>query len=423
MVARDLSEEISSSNSNNNGKKATSRTRLRRKSSRRSSMDEEDFIFQQRGQLPNLPPHERSKKHSTKNRNDIPAAATVNLYSHNLLTVQEEQAMGRDIFQAKKMKEKMAKVVTLYSTEKEEQDELFRQKEYLEKEQVALTAPYSRGQKRTRKTRGGTKKRQRFNGQRKDAETLVTTFRQISETEDQLIARTVRELAREADIVLPQNKNLFDSDFDVNERLGLEDGKEELAEILWTGVRAREMLMESNFRLVMSIARKWCNSYSQGKDESSFNIYLGSTTHPSLDEAIQEGMVGLAKAADRFDYKRNLKFSTYATYWITNSIRTCFQDASTGSLRVPTNFHLIRQRYHKVVKQHYDNTGGEPMPMDLAAEQLGIKVQRLQFILSRTDPLHSIDAPFRGPTAGMGGRAGAVDHNSDALTISQSLSW
>lgn len=122
----------------------------------------------------------------------------------------------------------------------------------------------------------------------------------------------------------------FLSDEDL-ERLG---GREKVKQVLIEGAIAREKIISSNIRLVLSVAKKW--SKNAASRTGSFNIYGGDWTRPCLDEAVQEGIVGLATAADRFDYQRNLRFSTYATYWITNYIRRCFQDALTGSLRVPS---------------------------------------------------------------------------------------
>jgi DNA-directed RNA polymerase sigma subunit (sigma70/sigma32) len=123
------------------------------------------------------------------------------------------------------------------------------------------------------------------------------------------------------------------SDDDLN-RLG---GREAISQILVEGAIAREKLISSNIRLVLSVAKKWCKNAvkSSGGSDNFAVIYGGSWTRPSLDEAVQEGIIGLATAADRFDYKLNLRFSTYATFWIVNFVRRCFQNASTGGFRVP----------------------------------------------------------------------------------------
>lgn len=169
----------------------------------------------------------------------------------------------------------------------------------------------------------------------------------------------------------------------------------------------------------MSIAKKWCRQSSVANNPSNqLTLYGGSSTRPSLDEAIQEGIIGLATAADRFDYERNLKFGTYATYWITNSIRQCFHAAATGCMRVPTNYHQTKGNYQKLVKEHYKETGGEALPMDAAAAELGLTPNRLEFILRSTEPLVSLDAPVpNGLLPTQAGKAGNSDNPGEALLV------
>ena len=78
--------------------------------------------------------------------------------------------------------------------------------------------------------------------------------------------------------------------------------RERLQKIIAAGTQARHRLIEANMRLVVSIAKKYTN----------WGI-------PLLD-LIQEGNAGLIHAADKFDYKRGFKFSTYATWWIRQSV-------------------------------------------------------------------------------------------------------
>jgi RNA polymerase sigma factor (sigma-70 family) len=110
------------------------------------------------------------------------------------------------------------------------------------------------------------------------------------------------------------------------------------------GSEARTKLMRANIRLVVSISKKWLSRSSITKKEgpSYMNPYNGGWDVPSLDEVIQEGVLGLARAVDKFDPSRGLRFSTYSTHWITSYVRQCFQDASTGCLKVPAQLHDIK---------------------------------------------------------------------------------
>lgn len=142
------------------------------------------------------------------------------------------------------------------------------------------------------------------------------------------------------------------SDQDVIISLGIPGGKAEAINILLEGAHAREVLMRRNIKLVISIAKNWMkNSYStenanlgDARGGRRGQIYDGSWDRPSLDEAVQEGVLGLARAVDKYDPERGLRFSTYATHWVTSYVRTCFQRAVTGCLRVPSQLHDIKVR-------------------------------------------------------------------------------
>ena len=127
--------------------------------------------------------------------------------------------------------------------------------------------------------------------------------------------------------------------------LGIPGGKAEAIDILLEGAHAREVLMRRNIKLVISIAKNWMkNSFTtQNANYGKLSImYEGSWDRPSLDEAVQEGVLGLARAVDKYDPEKGYKFGTYATHWVTSYIRVCFQRAATGCLRVPSQLHDIK---------------------------------------------------------------------------------
>jgi len=137
------------------------------------------------------------------------------------------------------------------------------------------------------------------------------------------------------------------TDEDIIAKLKVPGGKEELRRILFAGAESRTTLMRSNIRLVVSISKKWMGrSFAAGNGEGArtVNLYSGGWDRPSLDEVIQEGVLGLARAVDKFDPSRGLRFSTYSTHWITSYVRQCFQTASTGCLKVPAQLHEIKVR-------------------------------------------------------------------------------
>ncbi|KAG7350520.1 RNA polymerase sigma factor, cyanobacterial RpoD-like family protein [Nitzschia inconspicua] len=189
---------------------------------------------------------------------------------------------------------------------------------------------------------------------------------------------------------------------EIQEELGLPGGRDELIRILVEGSLAKERLIKSNIRLVISISRKWLlRSATSGEGTFNKRILDGTSTRPSLDEVVQEGIMGLATAVERFEPERNLKLSTYATYYITNEVRKCFQSATTGCLRVPPAYFNIRIRYQKLVKIHYSKTG-MTLDIQIAADSLGLKKERLEFILRTTQPLIELDGAVVS-SLGMGG--------------------
>jgi len=231
------------------------------------------------------------------------------------------------------------------------------------------------------------------------------------------------------------------SESDVISTLQIPGGRSELVNILLDGAYAREVLMRRNVKLVTSIAKQWMrNSFStananlgtsssatsnnSGRSTRKYlsQMYEGSWDRPSLDEAVQEGMLGLARAVDKYDPERGLRFSTYATHWITSYVRVCFQRAVTGCLRVPSQLHDIKSAYQKIVKDHLVSGEEPPEQVDIA-KTLGITPQRLSTAIRATGSLVSVDAPVISPGSGSykGSAAGGDGGNSQELLILDTL--
>jgi hypothetical protein len=100
----------------------------------------------------------------------------------------------------------------------------------------------------------------------------------------------------------------------------------------WHVIGWFEAMCDSWFRF----AKRWARqSAKYSTPESATSLvaffYAGNAFTPSLDEAIQEGILGLVRAADRYDPSRGLRFSTYCTYWITNFVRNSFTNVPSGT--------------------------------------------------------------------------------------------
>lgn len=219
------------------------------------------------------------------------------------------------------------------------------------------------------------------------------------------------------------DKSLND-DAKVKEVFGLD--RAELREIFARGAWARDTLIRNNIRLVVNIAKKWAKQQQGGagagggSGAGSSSLLEGSWDRPSLDEAIQEGILGLTKAVERFEPQRNLRFSTYATLWIVNSVRRCFQMASTPAMRVPTGYHEKRSRFRALVKTYHD-AGREVPPLEELAQQMNLNPARLEFILEITKPALSMDAPLSKGGITHAGKAGNVDLDDASQVLGSTL--
>lgn len=150
--------------------------------------------------------------------------------------------------------------------------------------------------------------------------------------------------------------------------------REELLRQIEDAKAAREQLINANSRLVISIAKK----------------YIGRGV-PFLD-LIQEGSIGLIRAAKKFDYRRGHKFSTYATWWIRQAVTRAIADQGR-TIRVPVHMGDQINKLLRVSHQLTQELGREPTTAELA-EAMGVSERKVEQIIQIARRPVSLETPI-----------------------------
>ncbi len=141
--------------------------------------------------------------------------------------------------------------------------------------------------------------------------------------------------------------------------------------------RAKKEMINANLRLVVSIAKKYVKNGGL-----------------SFEDIIQEGNFGLMKAVDKFEFKRGYKFSTYATWWIRQSITRANADLAR-TIRVPV--HMVENMYKvsRIKKRYNQNEGRDPTEEELSKE-LNLPLKKIKVILDVVKDPISMETQVNG---------------------------
>ncbi len=138
-------------------------------------------------------------------------------------------------------------------------------------------------------------------------------------------------------------------------------------------MEAKDRMINSNLRLVVSVAKKY-----QGQ-----GLPLG--------DLVQEGMLGLIRAAEKFDWRRGFKFSTYATLWIRQAVQRGLQNSSR-TIRLPVHIGQRERKIARLERELATRLGRDPTEEEIS-EAVEIPIEEVAEIRAAARPLASLDQP------------------------------
>jgi RNA polymerase primary sigma factor len=145
---------------------------------------------------------------------------------------------------------------------------------------------------------------------------------------------------------------------------------------------AKERMINCNLRLVVHIAKRY----------RGHGVPFG--------DLIQDGVIGLNRAVEKFDYRKGFKFSTYATWWIRQAVQRSVA-GQARTIRVPTHVHERRQTLNRHARKLEPQLGRPPTPEELA-KSTGLSLRHVEEALSVAEARASLNSPVGDEDAELG---------------------
>ncbi len=174
---------------------------------------------------------------------------------------------------------------------------------------------------------------------------------------------------------LADNVQMYLKEIGKTPLLNSQEEKDLAKRILKGDEEARQRLIKSNLRLVVSIAKRYINRGPL-----------------SLSDLIQEGNIGLFKGVEKFDYTKGFKFSTYATWWIRQAVTRALADQSR-TIRIPVHMVETISKFTQAKRKLAQELGREPLAEEIAAE-MDMHIDKVRHIQKISQEVISLESPI-----------------------------
>ena len=164
--------------------------------------------------------------------------------------------------------------------------------------------------------------------------------------------------------------------------------------------RAKDRMIQSNLRLAISVAKKYQQKGC------------------SLEDLIQESNMGLMKAVERFDWRKGFKFSTYAYWWIKQSVRTHVA-SQASDIKLPAHTRNLLWKMNEMIREYEDEFNQKPSYKEVS-EALGVPISTLMSMIKCSSQT-SLDANIKDRSGGTGRKISEVVADDNISSIENIL--